>query len=129
MSSPSTSTILLTLYVCCETLHANYAYYAFHGFPEISALIIALLSEIFKLCIAAFFLLGSEHRFSLAPLRHTKVKNVEIDFRRTLRYAIPAALYLANNLIYYTVLPFATPSILQVYVLAKLPTTGLYTII
>jgi UDP-sugar transporter A1/2/3 len=34
-------------------------------------------------------------------------------------------LYLANNLIYYTVLPLATTSLLQVCVLAKLPTTGI----
>lgn len=102
-------------------------YLAFHTFPEISASIIALLSETLKFCIAIFFLLRHTD-LSLQSLRlsiSTLAKPDEADLRRIGRYALPAALYLVNNLIYNTVLPFTTPSMLQVCILAKLPTTGI----
>jgi solute carrier family 35 (UDP-sugar transporter), member A1/2/3 len=123
----STSSILLILYISCETVRANYAYYAFHTFPQISASIVTLLSEIFKLFVAAFFLLRTKDGFSIAPIQSyiESAQKGEIDTKRVLRYALPAGLYLANNLIYYTVLPLTTPSLLQVCVLAKLPTTGI----
>lgn len=47
-----------------------------------------------------------------------------LEFRKILKYAVPAGLYLTNNLIYYTVLPLTSPSLLQVCVLMKVPTTG-----
>lgn len=123
----STSSLLLTLYVTCETIRASYAYYAFHNYPQISASAIAFLSEVLKLSIAVFFLLRSQQGFSVDLLKkyYNSAHNGEIDYRRILRYALPAALYLTNNLIYYTVLPLTSPSLLQVCVLAKLPTTGI----
>jgi UDP-sugar transporter A1/2/3 len=123
----STSSLLLIAYVCCETIRANYAYYAFHNFPYISATIVTLLSEVLKLCVAAFFLLKSNDALSISELRKflESAQIADIDFKKTGKYALPAALYLANNLIYYTVLPLTTPSLLQVCVLAKLPTTGI----
>ena len=123
----STSSLLLTLYVCCETIRASYAYYAFHNFPQISASAIALLSELLKLSIAAFFLFRSHQELSTDLLRkyYNSAQNGEIDFNKIIKYALPAALYLANNLIYYTVLPLSTPSLLQVCVLAKFPITGI----
>lgn len=45
--------------------------------------------------------------------------------RDGLGYALPAALYLINNLIYMTILPLTSPSLLQVCLLAKLPATGI----
>lgn len=42
-----------------------------------------------------------------------------------LQYAVPAALYLTNNLIYFTVLPHATPVLLHVCMLMKLPATAI----
>jgi len=123
----STSSLLLILYVSCETIRANYAYYAFHSFPFISAAIVTLLSEILKLCIAAFFLLKSNDALSRSAVRKflDSAQIADIEFKKTGKYALPAALYLTNNLIYYTVLPLTTPSLLQVCVLAKLPTTGI----
>jgi solute carrier family 35 (UDP-sugar transporter), member A1/2/3 len=123
----SISSLLLILYVSCETIRANYAYYAFHNFPQISASLIALLSEVLKLSIAIIFLLRSDDGIAISSL-HKFIQTAqqgETDFKRILRYALPAALYLINNLIYYTVLPKTTPSLLQVCVLAKLPTTGI----
>ncbi|RDL37285.1 Uncharacterized protein BP5553_04718 [Venustampulla echinocandica] len=123
----SLSSSLLLLYVACETVRANYAYYAFHNFPQISASLIALLSECLKLFIAIFFLLRLHDGFSASGLKKCirSIWQGEGDFNRILKYALPAALYLTNNLIYYTVLPKTSPSLLQVCVLAKLPTTGI----
>jgi UDP-sugar transporter A1/2/3 len=119
----STSSLLL-LYVTCETGRANYAYYAFHTFPQISASLITLFSEAFKLTIALISLINSENGIGVHKLIQSAQQG-ETDFKRTLKYAVPAALYLINNLIYYTVLPKTTPSLLQVCVLAKLPATGI----
>ncbi|TVY26165.1 CMP-sialic acid transporter [Lachnellula hyalina] len=123
----STSSLLLIVYVSCETTRANYAYHAFHNFPQISASLIALLSGVLKLAIAIIFLLRSDNGITISSF-HKFIQTVQqgqSDFRRMLRYAIPAALYLINNLIYYTVLPKTSPGLLQVCVLAKLPTTGI----
>ncbi|CZR51554.1 uncharacterized protein PAC_01431 [Phialocephala subalpina] len=128
--APSTSSILLTIYVCCETIRANAAYSAFHTYPTISASLIALLSEVLKLLIAIFFLSRDPTTSSFSSQKVEKYISIlqnldDIDWKRQIKYAIPAALYLTNNLIYYTVLPLTTPSLLQVCVLAKLPTTGI----
>ena len=123
----STSTFLLCLYVFCETIRANYAYYAFRNFPQISGSAVILLSEIFKLSIAAFFLWRQSDNFSISTIQKffESSQKGEVDFNETLKFATPAALYLMNNLIYYTVLPLTNPSLLQVCIIAKLPTTGI----
>jgi UDP-sugar transporter A1/2/3 len=120
----STSSLLLLLYVDCETVRANYAYYAFHKFPQISASLITLLSEALKLAIAILSLLRSENGIGFHKFIQSAQQG-ETDFKRIFKYAVPAAFYLINNLVYYTVLPKTTPSLLQVCVLAKLPATGI----
>ncbi|CAG8971866.1 hypothetical protein HYALB_00001978 [Hymenoscyphus albidus] len=125
--APSTSSLLLTLYISCETVRANYAYHAFHTYPQISASLINLLSETLKFLLALFFILKANAGFTLPGFKKCLLALREgetLDFRRILKYALPAGLYLANNLIYYTVLPKTSPSLLQVCVLMKLPTTG-----
>jgi UDP-sugar transporter A1/2/3 len=123
----ATSSTLLLLYVFCETIRANYAYFAFHSLPQLSASVVSLLSELLKLAIAAFFLARSNNVFSPQTLWSCIqiLRDGDVDYRRTLRFALPAGLYLINNLIYYTVLPHTDPTLLQVCVLAKLPTTGI----
>jgi UDP-sugar transporter A1/2/3 len=90
----SSSSTLLIFYVCCKTVRANYAYYTFHTFPQISASVITLLSEIFKLSVAAFFLLRSNDGFSIAPIQSyiESAQRGEINTKRVLRYALPAGL-------------------------------------
>ena len=123
----SLSSFLLILYITCETVRANYAYYAFHTFPQISPSLISLFSELFKLCIAVSCLRRSNQILSISSWNeiYQSTQAGEIDFKKTLKLALPAALYLANNLIYYTVLPLTSPSLLQVCMLAKLPATGI----
>jgi UDP-sugar transporter A1/2/3 len=124
----STSTVLLLLYITAETLRANYAYHAFHTYPQISPSLLALFSEALKLLIALFFLLRLHNGFSIRGLLsifHSLATRESSDYKRVLKYALPAGLYLTNNLIYYTVLPKTSPNLLQVCILAKLPTTGI----
>ncbi len=92
-----------------------------------SASIITLLSETLKLSVAIFFLHRSKDGLPLESLREglAQILKGESDLRKMVKYALPAALYLINNLIYYAVLPLTTPSLLQVCILAKLPTTGI----
>jgi UDP-sugar transporter A1/2/3 len=124
----SISSLLLLLYVSCETVRANYAYHAFHTYPQISAALLTLFSEALKLLIATVFLLRANDGFSIAGLRkcfQSLQQRDSSEYKRILKYALPAGLYLTNNLIYYTVLPKTSPNLLQVCILAKLPTTGI----
>lgn len=117
--TPTSTAFLLTLYITIETTRAHWAYHAFHTYPSISAPFVILLSELLKLIIALIFIL-----YTKATL-YTTFHNLSIqDLRKTLPFTLPAALYLINNLIYYTVLPLTSPTLLQICVLAKLPTTG-----
>ncbi|CZR50136.1 uncharacterized protein PAC_00008 [Phialocephala subalpina] len=127
MFTLTSSAFLLTTYIVCETVRANYAYYAFHNYPQISASVVTILAEAVKLMVAATFLFTRRSKEStlytiFETLRKTETSST-ID--TLLQYATPAGLYLLNNLIYYTVLPHTTPSILAVCMLMKLPATAI----
>ncbi|QSZ32228.1 hypothetical protein DSL72_001801 [Monilinia vaccinii-corymbosi] len=111
---------LLPIYIVGETIRANYAYFAFQTAPQLTPSLIALLSETLKLAIAAIIINHSEEE--LVSIRKKLNRN---SFRDILPYGIPAALYLTNNLIYFTVLPSTSPSLLQVCMLAKIPATAI----
>ncbi|KAM0133699.1 hypothetical protein ACHAP3_005826 [Botrytis cinerea] len=111
---------LLPIYIVGETIRANYAYFAFHTAPEITPSLIALLSETLKLAIAAIIINHSEE--GLSSIRKRFNRN---GFRDVLQYGVPAAFYLINNLIYFTILPSTSPSLLQVCMLAKIPATAI----
>jgi UDP-sugar transporter A1/2/3 len=49
----------------------------------------------------------------------------EIDFRAGLPYAVPAALYLVNNLLYFLALQLATPDLVHVAMMAKVCTLSI----
>ncbi|KUJ10222.1 uncharacterized protein LY89DRAFT_759987, partial [Mollisia scopiformis] len=108
-----------------ETLRANYAYYAFHTFPQISASLITILSEATKLLVAAAFLILWTKTSISARLETLKTSDSSSTMEALLQYAVPAALYLINNLIYFTVLPHATPILLHVCMLMKLPASAI----
>lgn len=127
MLTLTSSAFLLTTYIVCETVRANYAYYTFHNFPQISASVVTVLAEFVKLLVAASFLFSRRSKAStlvsiFETLRKTETSST---FDTLLQYATPAGLYLLNNLIYYTVLPHTTPSILAVCMLMKLPATAI----
>lgn len=121
------SSLLLLSYVTAETIRTNYAYHVFHNYPSLSASTINTFSELLKLSAAIVALLWptSSPNDPAVPVV-TKIREFAIWMRmRGIGYALPAALYLVNNLIYMTVLPYTSPSLLQVCVLAKLPATGI----
>ncbi|KAM0155129.1 hypothetical protein ACHAPG_006147 [Botrytis cinerea] len=111
---------LLPIYIFGETIRANYAYFAFHTARQITPSLIALLSETLKLAIAAIIINHSEE--GLSSIRKRFNRN---GFRDVLQYGVPAAFYLINNLIYLTILPSTSPSLLQVCMLAKIPATAI----
>ncbi|KAF7896952.1 uncharacterized protein EAF01_009355 [Botrytis porri] len=111
---------LLPIYIIGETIRANYAYFAFHTTPQITPSLIALLSETLKLAIAAIIINHSEE--GLSSIRKKFNRNGSRD---VVQYGVPAAFYLINNLIYFTILPSTSPSLLQVCMLAKIPATAI----
>lgn len=111
---------LLPIYILGETIRANYAYFAFQTAPQITPSLIALLSETLKLAIAAIIINHSEEGLSSMLEKFNRD-----SFKGILQYGIPAAFYLTNNLIYFTVLPSTSPSLLQVCMLAKIPATAI----
>ncbi|PQE24375.1 hypothetical protein CJF31_00002635 [Rutstroemia sp. NJR-2017a BVV2] len=111
---------LLPIYIVGETIRANYAYFAFQTAPHITPSLVALLSETLKLVIAVVITAYSE-----AGLESIQKKCNSNHAKEIMRYGFPAALYLTNNLIYFSVLPATSPSLLQVCMLAKLPATAL----
>ncbi|PQE32614.1 CMP-sialic acid transporter 2 protein [Rutstroemia sp. NJR-2017a WRK4] len=105
---------LLPIYIVGETIRANYAYFAFQTAPHITPSLVALLSETLKLVIAVVITAYSED-----GLESIQKKCNSNHAKEIMRYGLPAALYLTNNLIYFTVLPATSPSLLQ------LPATAL----
>ncbi|KAH6679714.1 hypothetical protein B0J14DRAFT_686919 [Halenospora varia] len=116
----SVATSLLMLYVSCETIRANFAYFVFHNFPQISASLMALFSECLKLAVSIFFLLRAHDGFIKEEFTKItqEIQLMDLEGKKIVKYTLPATLYLANNLIFYTVLPKTSPSLLQVCVLA-----------
>ncbi|TAQ88171.1 hypothetical protein B7494_g3475 [Chlorociboria aeruginascens] len=110
---------LLPAYIAGETLRANYAYYVFSITSQVSPSLVVCISEGLKFLLAFVFLFYSEDRLNSLWEKIENGKPLEI-----LQYAIPAALYLANNLIYFNVLPFTSPELLQLFVLTKFPATA-----
>ncbi|RDW59010.1 hypothetical protein BP5796_11934 [Coleophoma crateriformis] len=123
--APSSS-FLFTLFVTCETVRANYAYHVFHSYPQVSPALVAALSEGIKLSVALLFL-SFHGRISFEPPSKSPLETSGSGsvLKTIFQYATPAALYLTNNLIYYMVLQHTTPSVLQVCMLMKLPTTSI----
>lgn len=121
----SLSNTLLLIYVISETCRENFAYYVFHTYPWVPASLISIMSEGSKLLFAVLFICQD---WSILPgekdQRPATPRRWSLD-RNAFAYAIPAAFYLVNNLIYMSVLPYTSPNLLQVCILAKLPVTGL----
>jgi len=114
------SSVILTIYIICETIRADYTYFALHNYPDLTPSLIAFLSELLKLLISSVAILSTKSSFDAIS------KTIRAgDYNKVMPYSIPAVLYLSNNLIYFIVLPLTSPSILQVCVLAKLPATAI----
>lgn len=118
----SLSTALLASFITCETARTIYAYHAFHVSNKITPPLVTFISEILKLVVAATFVYRSKTGF--AGLLEKDSEGIT-NWSKCLRSAIPAALFLVNTLIFYTVLPLVSPTLLTVCILAKLPITAI----
>ncbi|GAA5942037.1 uncharacterized protein JCM15063_004277 [Sporobolomyces koalae] len=115
---------LLSLYVTVDTTRALLVFGALHSGVELSPSALTFGSEILKLTVAiggVVYYGGS--RFLLS----SKTANESwFNYSKPyLRFAIPAALYGTNNVLYLTGLKITSPALLHVCVLSKLPLTAL----
>ncbi|GAO51596.1 hypothetical protein G7K_5695-t1 [Saitoella complicata NRRL Y-17804] len=122
---------LLPAYITFETTRAILSFAAVHSQVRISSTFIAFSSELLKLVFALIFLcrfLGKTGNGVNARSLKSAILFASSDqagWRAYGPYAVPAALYLINNLLYLLGLQLTTPSLLHVAVLAKLPFTGI----
>ncbi|GAA5989047.1 hypothetical protein JCM5350_003639 [Sporobolomyces pararoseus] len=132
--------LLLTLYVTVDTTRALLVFGALHsrsasGGVELSPSLLTFAAEAFKLFLIAIpgvlITTPKEVGRSRFLLNKDVVGSVNNNRNRweTLRpytkFAIPAALYGTNNVLYFTGLKITSPALLQVCVLSKLPLTAL----
>jgi hypothetical protein len=110
----------ILVYVFAKTIRSNFEYFAFSSNTGLSPPLAHIFSELLKLTIAAIHLF---HRNNGGiGISWNGVTNR--DIKEILRYAIPAALDAGCCLVYFTALGFTSTSLLQVFVLAKLPLTA-----
>ncbi|ODQ56284.1 hypothetical protein SAICODRAFT_22669 [Saitoella complicata NRRL Y-17804] len=108
---------LLGTYIISETVRAtlSHAVSSASG-THLSPAHFTLASEVLKLCVASAVSRSGTHK------SHTNHTNGL--WRGYWVYAVPAALYYANNLMYLWGMRVSAPSVLHVSMLAKLPVTG-----
>ncbi|GAA5926530.1 uncharacterized protein JCM15063_000301 [Sporobolomyces koalae] len=91
---------------------------------------ITFAAEALKLAVATGGIVAStrgtlSERFLLPPPPHDARPSLSTTIKPYLRFAIPAALYGFNNVLFLEALHFTTPALLQVSVLSKLPFTAI----
>jgi UDP-sugar transporter A1/2/3 len=111
---------MILVYVFAETIRSNFEYFAFSSNTGLAPPLALIFSELLRLTIAAVHLFGPNSGsigISWDGITNRGIKEI-------LRCAIPAALDAGCSLVYFTALGFTSSSILQVFVLAKLPLTA-----
>ncbi|BFZ64130.1 hypothetical protein YB2330_005269 [Saitoella coloradoensis] len=108
---------LLATYIVSETVRATLS----HAVSSASSMYLppahlTLACEMLKLCVAFTISRSRTHK---SHATHTSG-----PWRRYWVYAVPAALYYANNLMYLWGMRVSAPCVLHVSMLAKLPVTG-----
>ncbi|GAA6062205.1 hypothetical protein JCM10212_006486 [Sporobolomyces blumeae] len=119
--------LLLSLYVSVDTTRALLVFGALRSGVELSASSLTFGAEVVKLVVAVIGVLSTSPsqgpRFLLAS--RAPGESWLVYLKPYLRFAIPAALYGCNNVLYLTGLRITSPALLQVSVLTKLPLTAL----
>lgn len=103
--------LLLGAFILSETMRTDVTYLTFHVGVNVSPSFIAFATELTKVSVALLVVLST-----------TGMKGIVNGPIWT--YAVPAALYLFNNILYLVALQLSSPGLLQICVLAKLPLTG-----
>ncbi|POY75483.1 hypothetical protein BMF94_1385 [Rhodotorula taiwanensis] len=124
---------LLPLYVTVDTARALLTYALLHSGVKLSPTAISLGSEALKLAVASIAIgwaggrgAGAKQSGFLSRIALTaEGGSSRGGVAAYLKYAVPAALFLANNVMYLGALSYVTPALLQTCVLSKLPLTAL----
>ncbi|KAF2102660.1 hypothetical protein NA57DRAFT_71649 [Rhizodiscina lignyota] len=129
-----TSVSLLSAFVCFETVRALLLYGAVQSGLKISPTAVTFWAEFLKLSVSTLFLCRQIRKdgrsltfkafFEAAQLADAENPNASA-FKLYASYALPAALYFINNILYLTGLQVTSPSLLHVTILAKLPLTAI----
>jgi len=127
MSSARPAFALLPAYITSETTRASLSFAAVHSKVQISPTVITLSSEALKLLIALAFLYWRQESRDAHSLKTAILfaSGEKASWKTYGAFAVPAILYLVNNLLYLIALQFTSPSLLHVAILAKLPLTGI----
>jgi len=109
--------VLLTLYVTTDTARALLVFGVLHSGVELAPSALTFGSELFKLLVAIMgvFYTGS----NLLLSNETSSSSLISLLLPYFKFAIPAALYGTNNVLYLTGLKITSPALLQVCVLSK----------
>ncbi|GAA5926538.1 uncharacterized protein JCM15063_000303 [Sporobolomyces koalae] len=121
---------LLPLYVAVDTSRSLIVFAVMRGGQVLSPSAITFAAEALKLAVATGGIVAStrgtlSERFLLPPPPHDARPSLSTTIKPYLRFAIPAALYGFNNVLFLEALHFTTPALLQVSVLSKLPFTAI----
>ena len=130
MPSMSSTFFLLPAYISFETTRAILSFAAVRSHIEVSPTLIAFGSELLKLVVALIFLrfdlVNNGRSGGISSLKSAVLfaSKDEASWKAYGLFAVPAVLYLINNILYLLGLQQTTPSLLHVAMLAKLPFTG-----
>lgn len=126
---------LLPAYITFDTTRAILTFAAVNSHISVSSTTITFCSELLKLIFAFVFLCRYVLKEEVGTLDMGSIKSailfaspdsgVSDTWRAYAVFAVPAALYLINNLLYLLGLQLTVPSLLHVAMLAKLPFTGI----
>ncbi|KAI5475581.1 hypothetical protein MNV49_001137 [Pseudohyphozyma bogoriensis] len=128
------TSLLLPGFIVSETSRAVIAFAVLHSGVTVSPGLVTLEAESTKLLVAlvCWWRLGSRGRSpNSTPIPDAVGAEAgpggrpAVDLRAGIPYAVPAAMYLVNNLIYFTSLRLAPPSLVHVVMMAKLPLTAI----
>lgn len=112
---------LLSLYVTVDTTRALLVFGALHSGVELAPSALTFGAEVLKLVVAVVGVFYTTPAGQARFLLSEKSPNESFYSyaRPYLRFAIPAALYGTNNVLYFTGLKITSPALLQVCVLSK----------
>ncbi|GAA5827997.1 hypothetical protein JCM11251_005683 [Rhodosporidiobolus azoricus] len=117
--------LLLPVYVGVDTARALIAYALLNAGASLSPTLITFAAELCKLSVSVIAAVALKQSFALPPPSSDHPSTFGSSFKPYLRFAVPAALYFVNNVLFLGGLQVTTPALLQVCVLSKLPLTAL----
>ncbi|KAF4631278.1 hypothetical protein G7Y89_g6846 [Cudoniella acicularis] len=110
----------LSFYIAADTIRAFCEYYVFNTTSGCSPPSILVLSEFLKLATAAIYLFSHNNGGTRVLVNNFR----ESGLKEIFKFAIPAVIDITNNLCYFAAVGFVSPKLVQLFWLARLPTTA-----